>query len=195
MINVLIADRIFNKMLKVISQLAAFKPMPIPFSASLPEKAKTSPRRGKEMIDIMMDEDTANNEERRYPNMRYVDHGTMGIVYQNHGTILKYVFDKDEVEMAQHLMDNPIPCVVNVYSVDQIQKNDNKLWVISMQKVKPLEWKYSDDAWHKYRKEISKLEHCLNDHGYRYNDLTLNNIGWDNMGNLVVLDIGGLELY
>jgi hypothetical protein len=175
------------------------KPMPYP------DKGRVNLRQiddyGRIIIDRTMSEDTARQEENK--GVEWQGHGNRGMAYLlPNGNILKYTTDPNEVLSAQSLIQNPIPCVVDIYSVTKIQEGPvilqtfddmfnasnikGAIWGIEMEKVIPMTW----DETSEYEDEITAVQECLVNNGYSTGDASYRNLGWTKDGNLVLFDLG-----
>ncbi len=110
-------------------------------------------------IDSIMSTETAD-EERRTMEPSYLGSGAFGIATNlPSGLVGKYTDETSEAELARQVKDNPIPCIVNVYSVRQAQVYP-EIFMIIMDKVKVL---YGIE-----RTVISKLRTQIYKRGHGY---------------------------
>ncbi|KKN50718.1 hypothetical protein LCGC14_0629790 [marine sediment metagenome] len=170
------------------------KPMPLPYRSTI---KYLEPPIGNEWlhkyhgsgafdIDKIMSEEAAEKEEKKRPSMTWLGHGNMGIAYQDKGKVIKYTDESSEAKAAERLMRSPIPCTVSVYDVELVE---DRLWSLVLEKVKPITWKEYSEAMESGL--VEELNDCLIEHGYFIDDVHWKNLGWNQDGDLVLLDLGG----
>lgn len=191
----------------------------IPFSS--PQKPITwIPRK----LELVMDQLTNQGDnvkdliEKRFPNAKYLDHGTNGIAYDlGNNRILKITVDYSEAIFASKFTNHNLKHVVQVYDIEflgkanlQAYQYDKKnthpfsLWGIIIEKVTPLTTE-EEDYFSRYESiqklhpdkfdarmhnEIVSLKNELSQHRLSSVDIVPYNLGWNSKGNLVVLDLG-----
>ena len=110
------------------------KPMALPF-APIDTDAP-----GYQEIDHFMTEDTASEEREHVPS--YLGSGGWGVAVEfPNGHVGKYTSDRNEAQFAQSLIETPLPCFVQIFTVRQVQRSSKSirdLWIIEMEKVKEL---------------------------------------------------------
>ena len=189
-----------------LTRISQSKPMALPFG--LPEEYN----RGLEVVDRKMTDETAN-VERETMQPSYLGSGSYGLAANlPSGMVDKYTDDEKEAEIAQQVKNNPLPCLVNVHEVRQIQSAPD-IWAITVEKVKTLSYFEQEiiegvyDDW-RFPKSVQKMKSiyrhqaqlmddyvalriCLGDNRLSGHDAHPENIGYDKEGNLVLFDLGG----
>lgn len=191
----------------------------IPFSS--PQKPITwVPRK----LELVMDQLTNQGDnvkdliEKRFPNAKYLDHGTNGIAYDlGNNKILKITVDYSEAIFASKFKNHNLKHVVQVYDIEFLGKADLQayqydkesthpfsLWGIIIEKATPLTMEEEDYFSHyesiqklrpdkfdeRIHNEIVSLKNELSQHRLSSLDVSPYNVGWNSKGNLVVLDLG-----
>lgn len=114
--------------------------MPAPKASDYPHEDNRD--RALEKLDRHMTDDTASSATTDHPEMGYLGHGNHGVAFQKKprsNTVVKFTFEKSEADVANHLIKNPCPCVVQVFSVRQVQAEPNRpIWELTLEKVAPL---------------------------------------------------------
>jgi len=127
-------------------------------------------------IDRLMTQDTADREKQRNP--QFLGSGSVGVAVDlGNGRVGKYTDDYPEANFAKWVKDNPVPCVVRVYDVINVQKQNTDpasatrtepIWMIVMDRVQtlsPSEIKIANDyAIHGWRQQANDN---LNEAGFR----------------------------
>jgi hypothetical protein len=174
----------------MISKTCQTKSMPVPHKHTV----KNDPDHfGFDSIDKRMSEDTALQEEQKYPDMGYLDQGNTGMAYVHKDIVVKYTPLESEAKAAEYIQVQQPPCVVQIYEVRQVQENP-PLWAILAEKVKPLSknekisMELEDDR--EMNNRIDEMTLCLHEHGLSDNDVHNGNVGWRG-DDLVLLDVGG----
>lgn len=149
---------------------------------------------GMHLIDNLMSQDVAEEEEKRLGKMELIKPGNMGVVYQlDDQRVVKYTSCVDEYRAAMELFarGNPVPCLVKVLSMPL---EIGYLYVIELEKVRPLT-KEERIEYTKSSFAIKKnnLMNCIMKIG-SHEDIHSGNIGYRG-DELVVLDLGGLFLW
>jgi len=112
------------------------KPMALPFAT--PEIDMNKPermRRGLNLIDKEMTQETADAEELRL-NPEYLGSGGMGLAgITPEGFVVKWTKDQDEAAIAKEFIGKNVSCLPKFYEVEKLQ---DSLWAITMQKVELL---------------------------------------------------------
>lgn len=197
------------------------KDMPVPFGERDKRpinQDKIKGRKGSDFIDVIMHDVTREDEENAFPDMKYLNQGNRGIVYDlGNGKVLKYVFERNEYETALYIQQNPIPCAVRIFDVQMVQKGDGNVYRIISEKLLPLKRKKDIDIINKLRDFIKPIItqkglggfksipsnirngvaadyldmcHCLVSRGYSISDAHGENVGYNSEGNLVLMDLG-----
>lgn len=120
--------------------MAQSKPMALPYNK--PQFIDPRKNVGLEIIDVLMNDQTAKQEQNSFKNLTHFDSGQQGTTaITNDGHILKYTDSQKEADVATFVMNNNTPCAVKVFSVNKIQSNP-ALWRIEAERVQM----YSDYA-------------------------------------------------
>ena len=186
-------------------QICQSKPMALPFKARDKINTKAVPPFGNFRIDGIMPEEVAQLEEMAFPNMQYLDAGNIGTAYENYPYVVKYTDDFREANVARQQMIHPIPCMVKIFSVEEIPAiNDNTLFRIVQEKVDTSQMRSGKprpkqgigihldihDSTTPLGKEYDALCECLRQAGYNTSDAHERNIGRNKEGRLVLFDLG-----
>ncbi len=198
-------------MMNWLQKISQVKPMALPFT--VPQSDIFSG--GVDAIDQEMLQETADQEVDRL-NPEFLGSGSMGVAgITPEGLVVKYTAEHDEAHIAQHFMNNPIPCLPIIYEVKRLQQF---LWAITMEKVKLLtnseecqvitalnnQLQYSSSNSLKMIQELTSkypyleklvddyntMMACLKEHKITPGDLHDDNVGYNKDGNLVLFDLG-----
>lgn len=185
--------------------------MPLPFREDVPIYPD-APYYGANRIDHSMNQETADLTEKQHPNMSYLGQGNIGVAYDAGDRVIKITSDPTEYRAALQQFENPIPCLVNCLAPPEIiQKHDNDpnkiIYKLTLEKVYPLtedefeildayldESEFEDtDDYDDYSivQECKKLMDEFVAYNVRVPDAHAGNIGRNNAGRLVLLDLGG----
>lgn len=96
---------------------------------------------GPATIDMVMTEETAEQEKSQYPDISYLGGGRFGMAVDlGDGKVGKYTASRSEANFAQSLVGRDVPGLVSVYDVRQLQSSEQvgkwkDLWVIITERV------------------------------------------------------------
>lgn len=110
------------------------KPMAVPWKRNYPQ------RPGEINIDKLMEESEAQKERQRGIT-EFVGSGQstgIGGYPDRPDRVVRYIDARwhNDLEVVQQLLNNPLPCVVQVYNLRQV---NNRLWAAEVERVKPLD--------------------------------------------------------
>ncbi len=104
-----------------LKKICQCKALPLPFQDTLPDNPRgiNGPLSGAMWADRSMRQETADEEEQQYPDMKYLGQGNEGLVYEYNGQVIKYTDNRTEVVAAKKVWNyaqsgNPIACMVPV---------------------------------------------------------------------------------
>ena len=114
-----------------IEKIAQSKPMPLPFSTD-------DESGGTQWIDREMSQQTADQLKEQYPGINFLGGGGVGVAGEHGGNAIKFTLDFQEASLAEELMKKNLSCIVDVYSVKQVQEEAHgkvAVWAIESEKV------------------------------------------------------------
>ena len=125
-------------------------PLPFPYPGLVSDKSFTKNTIGLNRIDHRMTQETADREKERNPS--YLGSGAFGVIIDlGGGKVGKYITDYTEADFADEIKRNPVPCVVKIHSVTQVQQEVNSkvpnLWLVIEDKVRTLSPEDARLAW------------------------------------------------
>jgi hypothetical protein len=184
--------------------------MPLPPAKGYPKPlANGKHNGGLGDLDHRMDEDEAESISKQYPSMKYLGHGVDGVAYTHKvpNSVIKITNSYEEADVAMQIMNDPVPCCVRVFNV---QENQSTTWTIEVEKVqplapaekllfgrlflkykgKPVEINLKDPETQKFAIHWKRLVSCLKQNNLSAEDAHANNIGWNKEGVLVLFDLG-----
>lgn len=194
-----------NWFLKVIAQS---KPMALP---SHPQKNDIIGP-GYYRIDGLMRDKTAEEIQRKFPGVEYLASGSFGVANNcGNNRVCKLTDDRNEAQFAYYISQNPDPFIIKVYEVYEIQEKP-ALWLIVSEKVRPLfneekklyeksrlreiygehyeKMDFPNEFYIIDKKRKDLINYLSGQFNYDRNEVHSNNVGWNEQGNLVLLDLG-----
>jgi hypothetical protein len=130
--------------MKSISTHAYKMAMPRPKATGYPADDDAEAREygvGIEDLDTDLRQNVADGVGKEFPDLQYAGHGNHGVAYATPSRpdrVVKLTRYETEAKNAQERIGRYSPCIVNVYSVKQIQKRKTPYWQIETERVTPL---------------------------------------------------------
>lgn len=179
------------------------KPMALPFAD--PERPWSG---GLERIDKEMLPGVANEVRQLYPNIEFFAAGTNGMVADlGNGNIGKFTIYRYEAETARRLMENPSEYTVKVFNVldlgavanlhEDLHEEEHRLYMIEMEFVDPLYIPVGSSISRPeklFPEEMRALHEELLEHNLPVHDVWEPNVGRNEKGDLVLLDLGSSDV-